>query len=56
MNLLDESAEARIASTRFFWVGRVDELVAVVVHFHPAARTNHFVVIRSQISHPHLWT
>jgi len=56
MNLLYESAETRIASTRFFWVGRVNELVAVVVHFHSAALTNHFVVIRCQISHPHLWT
>src|SRR5438876_3925886 len=39
MKLRDESAQARIGRTRIFRVGGVHKLVAVVIHFHSAART-----------------
>ena len=55
MKLLDESAQARIGRTRIFRVGGVHKLVAVVIHFHSAARTNHLAGNFRHGSHPHVF-
>jgi hypothetical protein len=51
MKLLDESAETGIGLPRILRIGSVHKLVAVVVHLHSAARTNHLVSI-GHISRP----
>ena len=55
VKLLDESAEARIGLPSILRVGGVHKLVAVVIHFHSAARTNHLDGNFSHGSYPHVF-
>src|SRR5215472_1791975 len=41
VKLLDDAAEIWVDCTALQWVSRIHKLVAVVIHFHMAVRTNH---------------